>query len=186
MTDMNENTSDERRPIPRDEWFKERDAERRAAERDEWFKQHAGDRRGDARDEPSDALGSVAHEARRLFDSMQQRVGREIGKGVVKGGMSGIGQGLGQVLGGANRPAGDVWSEAVSGHDDDEYICRACPVCRLKAARREAGGDVTDHLITAGGELLAAFRQAVDAVSRPATPRSAGDTDTRVQHIDLG
>ncbi len=79
-----------------------------------------------------------------------------------------------------------MWSEAVAGHDDDEYICRACPVCRLKAARRDAGGDVADHLITAGGELFAAFRQAVDAMSRPATPRRPGDTDTRVEHIDLG
>jgi hypothetical protein len=147
------------------------------------------DRRGDTRAGQPDPLGSIAQEARKLFDSLQQRVGREVGKGFVKGGMSGmsgVGQGLGQAFGGGNRATTDVWSEAVAGHDDDEYICRACPVCRLKAARRDAGGDVTDHLITAGGELFAAFRQAVDALSRPATPRRPGDTDTRVEHIDLG
>lgn len=185
----------------RDEWLRERDEMRRAAQEargaaDETRRAAARDRRpgrrdddrpgGAAKDEGADPLASVANEARRLFGSLQQRVGREIGKGVVKGGVSGIGQGLGQAFGGERRGGGDVWSEAVAGHDDDEYICRACPVCRLKAARRDAGGDVTDHLITAGGELLAAFRQAVDAVSRPAPPRRPGDTDTRVEHIDLG
>ncbi|MFC4532229.1 hypothetical protein [Sphaerisporangium dianthi] len=180
--------------LPRDEWFKQRErqreSEQRAATRDEWFRRREsgpGEEPRDARGENSDALGSVADEARRLFDALQQRVGREVGKGLVKGSVAGLGQGFGQAFGGgASRSSGDVWAEAVSGHDGDEYICRACPVCRLKAARRDAGGDVTDHLITAGGELLAAFRQAVDSVSRPATPRGAGDTDTRVQHIDLG
>ncbi|GII83705.1 hypothetical protein Ssi03_16950 [Sphaerisporangium siamense] len=152
-----------------------------------------------------DTLGSMAGEARKLFDSLQQRVGREIGKGFVKGGVSGLGQGLGQAFGagGGGRSHGDVWGEAVSGHHDDEYICRACPVCRLKAARREAGGDVGDHLVAAAGELFAAFRQAVDAVARTAEPGGArvqgrqggaggpaggagGGTDTRVEHIDLG
>ncbi|MFC7382928.1 hypothetical protein [Sphaerisporangium rhizosphaerae] len=182
------------RAVPRDEWFqrreREREDERRDAVRDEWFRRREGDRPRDSRDargQTADPLGSVAEEARKLFDALQQRVGREVGKGLVKGSVAGLGHGLGQALGGGSgRASGDVWAEAVSGHDDDEYICRACPVCRLKAARREAGGDVTDHLITAGGELLAAFRQAVDAVSRPASPRGAGDTDTRVQHIDLG
>ncbi|MEU8270744.1 hypothetical protein AB0B89_26755 [Sphaerisporangium sp. NPDC049002] len=172
---------DAQRGVSRDEWLREHD--RRAA---------AGDERPGRRDEPRaqddrpDPLSSITGEARKLFDSLQQRAGRELGKGIVKGGVSGLGQGLGQAFGGARREAGDVWSEAVAGHDDDEYICRACPVCRLKAARRDAGGDVADHLITAGGELFAAFRQAVDAMSRPATPRRPGDTDTRVEHIDLG
>ncbi|MEV7970933.1 hypothetical protein AB0O34_33815 [Sphaerisporangium sp. NPDC088356] len=171
---------------------------RRGVSRDEWLREHdrsagAGDERPGRRDEPRggqddrpDPLSSITGEARKLFDSLQQRAGRELGKGIVKGGVSGLGQGLGQAFGGGKRGAGDVWSEAVAGHDDDEYICRACPVCRLKAARRDAGGDVADHLITAGGELFAAFRQAVDAMSRPATPRRPGDTDTRVEHIDLG
>ncbi|WP_424534736.1 hypothetical protein ACOZ38_31580 [Sphaerisporangium viridialbum] len=174
---------DVQRGVSRDEWLRERD--RRAAADDE----RAGrreDPRGGARDDRPDPLSSITGEARKLFDSLQQRAGRELGKGIVKGGVSGLGQGLGQAFGGAKRGAGDVWSEAVAGHDDDEYICRACPVCRLKAARRDAGGDVADHLITAGGELFAAFRQAVDAMSRPATPRRPGDTDTRVEHIDLG
>ncbi|MFC4591097.1 hypothetical protein [Sphaerisporangium corydalis] len=173
----------------RDEWLRERDRERAATgdERPGRREDRPGpgrpaERADDARDDRPDPLASVTQEARRLFDSLQQRVGREIGKGVVKGGVSG----LGQAFGGGGRAAGDVWSEAVAGHDDGEYICRACPVCRMKAARRDAGGDVTDHLISAGGELFAAFRQAVDAVSRPAPPRRPGDTDTRVEHIDLG
>ncbi|MEV6981359.1 hypothetical protein AB0M95_08895 [Sphaerisporangium sp. NPDC051017] len=181
MTEMNEKTSGaqpaDRRQDDRDEWFRSRDELRQGESRQD----------DPVRDIP-DALGSVAGEARRLFDSLQERVGREIGKGFVKGSVSGLGQGLGQALGGGGggRTSGDVWSEAVAGHDDDEYICRACPVCRLKAARREGGGDVGDHLITAAGELFAAFRQAVDAVSRPARPGRPGGTDTRVQHIDLG
>ncbi|RCG28302.1 hypothetical protein DQ384_24600 [Sphaerisporangium album] len=182
MTEMNEKTNGaqpaDRRQDDRDEWFRSRDESRQGETR----------RDDTARDIP-DPLGSVAGEARKLFDSLQERVGREIGKGFVKGGVSGLGQGLGQAFGGGGggRTSGDVWSEAVTGHDDDdEYICRACPVCRLKAARRESGGDVGEHLVAAAGELFAAFRQAVDAVSRPARPGRPGGTDTRVQHIDLG
>ncbi|GIH23045.1 hypothetical protein Aph01nite_13550 [Acrocarpospora phusangensis] len=132
-----------------------------------------------------DPLGSAAEEAMKFLDSLQQRVGREIGKGFVKGAGSGLSSGLSGFSGstGRNRRE-DVWGEAVSGHDHEEYICRACPVCRVIAARKESGGDVTDHLIAAGGELLAAFRQAVDALQRPATPRR--QDDSRVEHIDLG
>jgi hypothetical protein len=152
-----------------------------------------GDRRPDDRvrrpvpPPESDPLAGAVDEARRFFDSVQRRIGVEIGKGVVKGGVTGIGQSLGQTFGrygsGGDR---DVWSDAVAARHDEEYICRACPVCRMKAARRDAGGDVADHLIAAGGELFAAVRQAVEAVSRPSTPKPSGDTDTRVQHIDLG
>lgn len=125
-----------------------------------------------------DALSAVADEALRLLDALQQRLGREFGKGVVRGGMSGLG--LGQVFGGETR---DVWSEAVAAPpEEDEYICRACPICRAKAAGREAGGDVTDHLMAAGGELLAAFKELVDAVSRtpprpPERTEQAGRAD---------
>ncbi|WP_405084544.1 hypothetical protein [Microbispora sp. NBC_01389] len=140
-----------------------------------------------------DPVGSAAEEAMKLLDAVQRRMGREFGKGLVKGGVSGIGSafggasGIGSAFagGGAGR-SGDVWSEAVS-EDHDEYVCRACPVCRVIAARREAGGDVTGHLIAAGGELFAAFREAVDALQRPpARPdgeRRSGETE--VEHIDL-
>ncbi|MBP2702459.1 DUF5304 family protein [Microbispora sp. RL4-1S] len=162
------------------------------------------DRRQDRRQDP---LGSAAEEAMKLFDAVQQRVGREIGKGLVKGGVSGIGAvfgGSGAGGGGRGR-GGDVWSEAVAEGHDDGYICRACPVCRVIAARRESGGDVADHLFAAGGELFAAFRQAVDALQRPPAHSSAqgpgqgsghgreagqGGSDrpggSRVEHIDLG
>jgi hypothetical protein len=133
-----------------------------------------------------DSLGSVAEEAAKLFDTLQRRIGGELGKGmgkgIVKGGMSG----LGQAFGGGRAAPGDVWGEAVAGHHEDEqYICRACPICRAKAAARESGGEVTDHLVAAGGELFAAFRQAVDALTRPQRPTQP-PTETRVEHIDLG
>ncbi|MEU6413359.1 DUF5304 family protein [Microbispora sp. NPDC046933] len=132
-----------------------------------------------------DPLGSAAEEAMKLLDAVQRRMGREFGKGLVKGGVSGFGSAFGGA--GAAGRGGDVWSEAVS-EDHDEYVCRACPVCRVIAARREAGGDVTDHLIAAGGELFAAFRQAVDALQRPPS-RPAGERrsgEPKVEHIDLG
>jgi hypothetical protein len=143
---------------------------------------HAG-RREDAGGRRQDPLGSAAEEALKLFDAIQQRVGRELGKGLVKGSVSGFGTAFG--AGGASR-GGDVWSDAVAEGHGDEYVCRACPICRLIAARKEAGGDVTDHLIAAGGELFAAFRQVVDALQRPPAdgPRRTGEPG--VEHIDLG
>src|SRR5690606_40699352 len=60
------------------------------------------------------------------------------------------------------------------GHGE-QYSCRACPVCRLIAAGREAGGDVTGHVLAAGGELLAALRQLLEALQRePAEPGGPG------------
>lgn len=128
--------------------------------------------------ERPDPFGAAAGDAMKFLDALQQRVGRELGKGFVKGAG-------GAFSSGGSRPRqGDVWSDAVSGHDHEEYICRACPVCRVIAARKDSGGDVTDHLVAAGGELLAAFRQAVDALQRPAAERRTGDS--KVEHIDLG
>jgi hypothetical protein len=43
---------------------------------------------------------------------------------------------------------------------------------------------VTDHLLAAGGELVTAFRQMVDALQRPAAPKRP--EEPRVEHIDLG
>ncbi|GAA2211204.1 hypothetical protein GCM10009850_066630 [Nonomuraea monospora] len=133
-----------------------------------------------------DPLGTVADEARKLFDSIQGRATRQVGRSVFN-----------SFTGGGRRER-DVWEEAVS-EPHDEYICRACPVCRAIAAQRESGGDVTGHLMAAGGELFAAFRGAIDVLSRPAprTSRPRDDQrDTRrddrpeggrddVEHIDL-
>ncbi|GAA4580676.1 hypothetical protein GCM10023194_09700 [Planotetraspora phitsanulokensis] len=143
-----------------------------------------------------DPLGSAAEEAMKLLDALQQRMGREFGKGVVKGSANGFGINFG---GGDRRNRDhDVWGEAVSEPHGDEYICRACPVCRVIAARKESGGDVADHLIAAGGELFAAVRQAFDALQRPSSGSpgsssgsSAGSSgprqgEPRVEHIDLG
>ncbi|GAA1274704.1 hypothetical protein Psi02_03110 [Planotetraspora silvatica] len=142
-----------------------------------------------------DPLGSAAEEAMKLLDALQQRMGREFGKGVVKGGANGFGISFG---GDKRDREHDVWGEAVSEPHGDEYICRACPVCRVIAARKESGGDVADHLIAAGGELFAAVRQAFDALQRPssgsssASPGSSSGSpgprqgEPRVEHIDLG
>jgi hypothetical protein len=143
--------------------------------------QERGGERGQARD----PLGSVADEAGKLFDALQSRAAREVRRGLIKSTTAGLGQAFGGG-GGGGRKERDVWEEAVTDHDDDGYICRACPVCRVMAARRESGADVTDHLMAAGGELFAAFRQAVDAVTRPAPPRRPRDDRPDVEHIDLG
>ncbi len=147
---------------------------------------------GGAGQTPRDPLGSVAEEAMKLFDALQQRVMREVGKNVVKGGARAGMSGLGQAFGTGRSAPPDVWSEAVAEHDphgDEEYICRACPICRMKAASRESGGEVTDHLVAAGGELFAAVRQAFEALQRPASgsrPRDREPRPSRVEHIDLG
>ncbi|WP_202638331.1 DUF5304 family protein [Bailinhaonella thermotolerans] len=152
-----------------------------------------------------EGLGSAAEEAMRLVDALQRRLGREFGKGVVRGGLSGLGGGLGGLggglgeaaraaaRGGRDRPgdrhgdrpgdrARDVWGEAVREPHGEEYVCRACPVCRAIAAGREAGPDVASHLMAAGGELFAAFRDAFEAYQKPARQRR----DQGVEHIDLG
>jgi hypothetical protein len=125
-----------------------------------------------------DPIGTVADEARKLFDSIQGRATRQVGKSVFN-----------SFTGGGRRER-DVWEEAVS-EPHDEYICRACPVCRAIAAQRESGSDVTGHLVAAGGELFAAVRGAFDALSRPAPRRPHDDRDRggrhdNVEHIDLG
>ncbi|MGN9839571.1 DUF5304 family protein [Nonomuraea sp. H19] len=126
-----------------------------------------------------DQIGSVADEARKLFESIQGRATRQVGKTVFN-----------SFTGGGRRER-DVWEEAVS-EPHDEYICRACPVCRAIAARRESGSDVTGHLVAAGGELFAAFREALDLLNKPAPRREQQEPDRRerrgddVEHIDLG
>ncbi|MEU8322856.1 DUF5304 family protein [Nonomuraea sp. NPDC048881] len=129
------------------------------------------------RDPSRDPIGTVADEARKLFETIQGRATRQVGRTVYN-----------SFTGGGARKERDVWSEAVS-EPHDEYICRACPVCRAIAAQRESGSDVTGHLVAAGGELFAAVRGAFDALSRPA-PRGPRDTRDRdrgdVEHIDLG
>ncbi|MEU1731621.1 DUF5304 family protein [Streptosporangium sp. NPDC020145] len=134
---------------------------------------------GDGRD----PLGNAAEEAFKLFETIQQKAAKELRKGLVKGTIGGLGGAFtgGFTGGGRSR---DVWEEAVSEHD--EYICRACPVCRAMAAQREAGGAVVDHLTQAGSELFAAFRSAVDGLNRPSPGQRARERETPVEHIDLG
>ncbi|MFG3440567.1 hypothetical protein ACGF0J_25210 [Nonomuraea sp. NPDC047897] len=122
---------------------------------------------------PADPIGTVADEARKLFDAIQGRATRHVGRTVLNSFTGG---------GGGGRRERDVWGEAVA-EPEEEYICRACPVCRAIAAQREPGNDVTSHLVAAGGELFAAFRQTLDVLSRPAPhgPRTAGGQGAREQ-----
>ncbi|MEU4574039.1 hypothetical protein [Nonomuraea sp. NPDC023979] len=133
-----------------------------------------------------DPIGTVAEEARKLFDAIQGRATRQVGKTVFNSFTGG----------GGGREQKDVWGEAVS-EPEGEYVCKACPFCRAIAAQREgatnrageAAGDVAGHIMAAGGELFAAFREAFDALSRPAPrrPRDERDRDRdNVEHIDLG
>ncbi|GAA0931989.1 hypothetical protein [Nonomuraea longicatena] len=147
-----------------------------------------------------DPIGTVADEARKLIGAIQDRAAREVGKHVGKQ----VGKSVFDTFTGGSgaRKEQDVWGEAVS-EPHEEYICRACPVCRAIAAQREAGGDVTGHLAAASGELFAAVRGALDLLGRPAPrgPRDrpaggweAGQDGGRgehrhgddVEHIDLG
>ncbi|WP_433376900.1 hypothetical protein [Streptosporangium sp. CA-115845] len=129
-----------------------------------------------------DPLGTAAEEAFKLFDTLQQKAARELRKNLIKGTMTGFGSAF---SGGGRGRERDVWEEAVS--EPEEYICRACPVCRAMAAQRESGAAVTDHLMQAGTELFAAFKSAVEGLGKP-TPgqRTREREDTPVEHIDLG
>ncbi|GAA3118420.1 hypothetical protein [Streptosporangium carneum] len=134
-----------------------------------------------------DPLGSAAEEAFKLFESLQQKATRELRRNLIRGTVSGFGNAFSSGFSSGGRSSQDVWGEAVSEHD--EYICRACPVCRAMAAQRESGGVVADHLMQAGSELFAAFKSAVDGLNRPSPGQRARErarTETPVEHIDLG
>lgn len=153
---------------------------------------------GSRRDDDRDPIGTVAEEARKLFDTIQGRATRHVGRSVFNSFTGGA-------FSGGGRQERDVWGEAVA-EPEDEYVCRACPFCRAIAAQRESAaagrgtggeavGEVAGHLVAAGGELFAAFRQALDSFSRPAPRRTGESRDGRsrdghgrdtVEHIDLG
>ncbi|MFF5204746.1 hypothetical protein [Streptosporangium sp. NPDC000396] len=135
-------------------------------------------------DNERDPLSSATEEAFKLFEALQQKAARELRKNLIKGTMTGFG---GTFSSGGRGRSQDVWGEAVSEHD--EYICRACPVCRAMAAQRESGGVVADHLMQAGSELFAAFKSAVDGLNKPSPSQRARERnqeETPVEHIDLG
>ncbi|MEV4377705.1 hypothetical protein [Streptosporangium sp. NPDC049644] len=183
----------------RAEWFERADRARRE-ERTGWApwdrpgeREEPGGTEERGRDEQAreewaeagrDPLGSAAEEAFKLFDTLQQKATRELRKNLIKGTMTGFGSAF---SGGGRGRERDVWEEAVS--EPEEYICRACPVCRAMAAQRESGAAVTDHLMQAGTELFAAFKSAVEGLGKPAPGQRARERereDTPVEHIDLG
>ncbi|MEV6867038.1 hypothetical protein AB0M44_39355 [Streptosporangium subroseum] len=155
-------------------------------ERSEWAgrDERAGRTRSERTGNDRDPLSAATEEAFKLFETFQQKAARELRKNLIKGTMSGFGSAF---SGGGRGKSQDVWEEAISEHD--EYICRACPVCRAMAAQRESGGAVTDHLMQAGTELFAAFKSAVDGLNKPSSAQRArerGQEETPVEHIDLG
>ncbi|SNR88522.1 hypothetical protein SAMN05216276_100113 [Streptosporangium subroseum] len=155
-------------------------------ERSEWAgrDERAGRTRSERTGSDRDPLSAATEEAFKLFETLQQKAARELRKNLIKGTMSGFGSAF---SGGGRGKSQDVWEEAISEHD--EYICRACPVCRAMAAQRESGGAVTDHLMQAGTELFAAFKSAVDGLNKPSSAQRArerGQEETPVEHIDLG
>ncbi|WP_371779447.1 hypothetical protein [Streptosporangium subroseum] len=155
-------------------------------ERSEWAErdERAGRTRSERTGSDRDPLSAATEEAFKLFETLQQKAARELRKNLIKGTMSGFGSAF---SGGGRGKNQDVWEEAISEHD--EYICRACPVCRAMAAQRESGGAVTDHLMQAGTELFAAFKSAVDGLNKPSSAQRArerGQEETPVEHIDLG
>ncbi|MDP9845231.1 hypothetical protein [Streptosporangium lutulentum] len=154
-------------------------------ERSERSERSGRDERSERDRNDRDPLSAATEEAFKLFETFQQKAARELRKNLIKGTMSGFG---GAFSGGGGRgKSQDVWEEAVSEHE--EYICRACPVCRAMAAQRESGGAVTDHLMQAGTELFAAFKSAVDGLNKPSPTQRArerGQEETPVEHIDLG
>jgi hypothetical protein len=162
-------------------------AERAArAERDERSERNERIGRDERTGNDRDPLSAATEEAFKLFETFQQKAARELRKNLIKGTMTGFGNAFSGGEGGRGKSQ-DVWEEAVSEHD--EYICRACPVCRAMAAQRESGGAVTDHLMQAGTELFAAFKSAVDGLNKPSPTQRArerGQEETPVEHIDLG
>jgi hypothetical protein len=164
----------------------ERTARSGRDERSEWAgrDERAGQTRSERTGNDRDPLSAATEEAFKLFETLQQKAARELRKNLIKGTMSGFGSAF---SGGGRGKNQDVWEEAISEHD--EYICRACPVCRAMAAQRESGGAVTDHLMQAGTELFAAFKSAVDGLNKPSSAQRArerGQDETPVEHIDLG
>ncbi|QXJ25287.1 hypothetical protein AGRA3207_006761 [Actinomadura graeca] len=100
--------------------------------------------------------GDVLDEAAKLFDALRRRMG-------------------GRDPGG--DPAGDVWGRATAedapGIATGAAECRDCPICRVIAARREAGADVGRHVREAGRSLLAAALDVVAAFDRTRGKASA-------------
>jgi hypothetical protein len=67
--------------------------------------------------------------------------------------------------------------------------CRVCPVCSAISAVRGLRPEVVEHLLDAGGSLLAALRAGLELPDRPAPDRSGGGAPAgpgRVERIDIG
>lgn len=114
----------------------------------------------------SEQPGHMIDEAMKLFEVLRRRTGD----------------------GGGGKSADDVWSRAVA---EDRHIatgaaeCRHCPVCRAIAAARSTGPDVAGHLMVAGQQLYAAFRDVAAAYERTrpagAPPSPGAETPSRGQ-----
>jgi hypothetical protein len=69
--------------------------------------------------------------------------------------------------------AEDVWGRAVREEPPHPAAeCRYCPLCRVMAAARASGGDVSGHLLDAARSLSAAAREFLDGLERSRPPRT--------------
>jgi hypothetical protein len=66
--------------------------------------------------------------------------------------------------------------------------CRLCPVCSAISALRGVRPEVVEHLLDAGGSLLAALRAGLEAPSHPTpgSPDGGPAGPGRVERIDIG
>jgi hypothetical protein len=86
----------------------------------------------------AESVGSVAEEAARLFEAVQEWA----------------------------RRAGLGTDELATALATGAPECRVCPLCQLLGLLRERRPEVVEHLLDAGTSLAAALRAAVDASER--------------------
>ena len=118
-------------------------------------------------------VGSAREEAARLLDAVSTWAAGALGP---PGSTSVRGHAHADGAGGASAPAGGAQ-------------CRVCPVCSAISAVRGLRPEVVEHLLDAGGSLLAALRAGLELPDAPA-PERPGEAPRagphRVERIDIG
>ncbi len=119
--------------------------------------------------EHRDSVGSVAEEAVKLAEALQEWASRQAGGAGPGAGTSGAD--IYRLLAGALGAS----SEHVATGSAE---CRVCPICRMIGLARGAGPDFQTHLADAGVAVLRAAAAAAEAVGKPRP-------DPDFEHIDL-
>lgn len=117
-------------------------------------------------------VGSAREEAARLLDAVSAWAAGALGP---PGSTSGREHAHADGAGGASVPAGSA-------------ECRVCPVCSAISAVRGLRPEVVEHLLDAGGSMLAALRAGLELPDR-SSPQRPGDgppgRSGRVERIDI-